>query len=191
LAALTTWVAPNSRARSSFPSTTSTAMICRAPAMRAPWITDIPTPPTPSTATVEAGATFARLSTAPTPVTTPQLIKRRLVQGHVLSDLHQGVLVDEHLFGLRANSRGLGQRPSVLAQPGRRVRPAVRLVGAEVRPPDETVVALAAEERETLDDKSPGWNSVTSGPTAWARMNSTDCTNMPDEPQQGSYTRPW
>ena len=27
-------------------------------------------------------------------------------------------------------------------------------------------------------------------PLAWARMNSIDCTNMPDEPQQGSYTRP-
>jgi hypothetical protein len=27
-------------------------------------------------------------------------------------------------------------------------------------------------------------------PVACARMNSTDCTNMPEEPQQGSYTRP-
>ena len=27
-------------------------------------------------------------------------------------------------------------------------------------------------------------------PDWWARMNSTDCTNMPEEPQQGSYTRP-
>ncbi len=49
--------------------------------MRAPWIADIPTPPTPSTATVEAGATFARFSTAPTPVTTPQLINAALSRG--------------------------------------------------------------------------------------------------------------
>ena len=28
-------------------------------------------------------------------------------------------------------------------------------------------------------------------PLAWARMNSTDWTNMPEEPQHGSYTRPW
>lgn len=27
-------------------------------------------------------------------------------------------------------------------------------------------------------------------PFACAQMNSTDCTNMPEEPQQGSYTRP-
>ena len=27
-------------------------------------------------------------------------------------------------------------------------------------------------------------------PLAWARMNATDCTNMPDDPQQGSQTRP-
>ena len=27
-------------------------------------------------------------------------------------------------------------------------------------------------------------------PVAWAAMNAADCTNMPDEPQQGSYTRP-
>ena len=27
-------------------------------------------------------------------------------------------------------------------------------------------------------------------PLAWARMKSMDCTNMPEEPQQGSYTRP-
>jgi hypothetical protein len=48
------------------------AMIRSAPAMRAPWITESPTPPQPNTATDEPGATFAVLKTAPTPVVTPQ-----------------------------------------------------------------------------------------------------------------------
>ena len=47
-------------------------MIMRAPAMRAPWIADSPTPPQPKTATVEPGSMRAVFSTAPTPVVTPQ-----------------------------------------------------------------------------------------------------------------------
>ena len=47
-------------------------MMRSAPAMRAPWITDSPTPPQPNTATDEPGSTFAVLNTAPTPVVTPQ-----------------------------------------------------------------------------------------------------------------------
>jgi len=43
-----------------------------APAMRAPWITDRPTPPQPNTATLDPGCTLAVLNTAPTPVVTPQ-----------------------------------------------------------------------------------------------------------------------
>ena len=26
---------------------------------------------------------------------------------------------------------------------------------------------------------------------SWASINFSDCTNMPPEPQHGSYTRPW
>ena len=40
--------------------------------MRAPWITDWPTPPQPITATVSPAFTFAVLRAAPTPVVTPQ-----------------------------------------------------------------------------------------------------------------------
>ena len=40
--------------------------------VRAPWMADSPTPPAPNTATVEPGSTLAVLSTAPTPVVTPQ-----------------------------------------------------------------------------------------------------------------------
>src|SRR3954466_13723362 len=48
------------------------AMIFTAPAMRAPWITESPTPPQPNTATLAPDSTLAVLNTAPTPVVTPQ-----------------------------------------------------------------------------------------------------------------------
>ena len=44
--------------------------------MRSPWITLRPTPPTPKTAAVSPGRTLARLSTAPTPVSTPQPMRQ-------------------------------------------------------------------------------------------------------------------
>ena len=54
----------------------STATILVAPAMRSPWITLRPTPPTPNTAAVSPGRTLARFSTAPTPVSTPQPMRQ-------------------------------------------------------------------------------------------------------------------
>ena len=68
------WVAPISFARSSLNCTGSTATICRAPAIRAPWIAPEPTPPHPATTTVSPGLTFARSTAAPKPVEMPQLI---------------------------------------------------------------------------------------------------------------------
>ena len=65
-------MAPNRRAASCLDSTGSTATITAAPDRRAPWITAMPTPPQPITATVAPGSTRAVLITAPTPVTTPQ-----------------------------------------------------------------------------------------------------------------------
>ncbi len=68
----TTWVAPTRRAISSLPSNRSSAMICRAPPMRAPCTIDSPTPPQPKTATVCPASSPALRSAAPTPVRTPQ-----------------------------------------------------------------------------------------------------------------------
>ena len=65
-------VAPKWRAVSSLDGTMSMAMIWRAPARRAPWITEQPTPPQPNTATDDPGVTLAVLRAAPTPVVTPQ-----------------------------------------------------------------------------------------------------------------------
>ena len=72
--ALTTSVAPNFFAISSFLSKTSTAIIWRAPAILAPWIADPPTPPAPKTATVAPGGILAVVSAAPKPVVTPHPI---------------------------------------------------------------------------------------------------------------------
>ncbi len=47
-------------------------MIVVAPARTAPWMTLSPTPPQPTTRTLDPGRTSATLSTAPTPVTTAQ-----------------------------------------------------------------------------------------------------------------------
>src|SRR3974390_262755 len=79
--ASTKWVAPNWRPRSSFAATVSTATMRVAPEMRRPWITFSPTPPTPNTAAVSPGFALARLSTAPTPVRTPQPIRQADVSG--------------------------------------------------------------------------------------------------------------
>ena len=72
VAALTTWVAPNSSAHASFCGITSTAMILPAPTSLAAWIVLSPTPPQPHTATLAPGGTLARLNTGPAPASTPQ-----------------------------------------------------------------------------------------------------------------------
>ncbi len=50
----------------------STPMILSAPTILAPWMTLSPMPPSPNTTTLEPGVTLAVLTTAPTPVVTPQ-----------------------------------------------------------------------------------------------------------------------
>jgi len=52
-----------------------------APAIRSPWMTFNPTPPTPNTAAVSPGRTRARLRTAPTPVSTPHPMRQAEVRG--------------------------------------------------------------------------------------------------------------
>ena len=76
-----TSVAPSSFASANLFSTTSTAMMRSAPAMRQPWIAASPTPPAPNTAAVEPGSTRAQFRTAPMPVITPQLISAATSNG--------------------------------------------------------------------------------------------------------------
>ena len=58
-------VAPNVSADFCLNSTGSTAMICAAPLMRAPWIAAVPMPPAPMTTTVSPSRTLARFSAEP------------------------------------------------------------------------------------------------------------------------------
>src|SRR5664280_3548488 len=85
--ASTKWVAPNWRARFSLEASMSTAMIRLAPAIRRPWITFSPTPPTPKTAAVSPAWTLALLSTDPTPVRTPHPMRHAEVMGTSLEIL--------------------------------------------------------------------------------------------------------
>ena len=75
------WVAPRRLASSSLDSRRSTATISAAPATRAPWMAEMPTPPQPNTTTVEPGSTLAVLMAAPTPVMTPQPISEAISSG--------------------------------------------------------------------------------------------------------------
>ena len=52
----------------------SQAIMMLAPAILAPWIAFVPTPPSPNTATDDPGVTFAARTAAPNPVATPQPI---------------------------------------------------------------------------------------------------------------------
>ena len=56
-------------------------MMRLAPASTAPITVDRPTPPPPKIATVAPAATFALLSTAPTPVVTPHPINAEISNG--------------------------------------------------------------------------------------------------------------
>ena len=59
------WVAPNCSADFCLKSTGSTATICAAPLIRAPWIAPVPIPPAPTTTTVSPPRTPARLAAEP------------------------------------------------------------------------------------------------------------------------------
>jgi hypothetical protein len=85
--AFTAWVAPSSRASSSFDSTTSIATISAAPAARAPSSAARPTPPSPKTATLSPICTCAAFTAAPTPVRTAQPNSAAISYGMSLSIL--------------------------------------------------------------------------------------------------------
>ena len=83
-------VAPSWRARSALSGAGSTAMICPAPAIRAPCTAASPTPPSPNTTTDSPGRTFAALRTAPTPVSTAQPSSAASLERDVGGQRHAG-----------------------------------------------------------------------------------------------------
>ena len=74
-------VAPSAVASGNFAVLTSIPMIRDAPLRTAPWITAMPTAPSPKTATVAPASTLAALRTAPMPVGTAQPITEAFESG--------------------------------------------------------------------------------------------------------------
>ena len=85
--ASTKWVAPNCRASSSLAATVSTATIRLAPAMRSPWITLRPTPPTPKTAAVSPACDLGPVQHRAHPGQHAAADQAGRGQGDVLGDL--------------------------------------------------------------------------------------------------------
>jgi hypothetical protein len=76
----------------------------------------------------------------------------RLIERHLRRDLHQGVLVHEHLLGVAGDVGELVDRRAVHPQLGRLgLGVARRAVGTEVRLPGQALVALAAVDGEAGD----------------------------------------
>ncbi len=95
-------------------------MMRAAPAMRAPWTTEIPIPPRPITSTVEPGSTLAVFSTAPTPVWTAQPMTLASSRGMSGSTPNHGVVGRHHVLAEAPDSEtpvdrlllaGQGDRP--------------------------------------------------------------------------------
>ena len=95
----------------SFSASVSTATISAAPAMRAPWMAAIPTPPQPITHTDEPGRMRAVLIAAPTPVVTPQPISATTSSGISGSTFDHRVFGDDHLFGEGSAAQEARQAP--------------------------------------------------------------------------------
>ncbi len=134
----------------------STAMTVPAPAMAAPWMALRPTPPQPMTATVVPGSTLAVLNTAPRPVMTPQPDQGGPVEGHLGADLHDGVLVDEHLLGEGRQVEELVHGRAIGPGQARRRSTGRGGLGAlshrSTGRPGEARLAVAAEHRQAGDD---------------------------------------
>ena len=79
--------------------------------------------------------------------------QRRAIERHLVADLHQGVLVDEHHLGEGREAQELVDRGAIPGEAWRLVvLPLQPLPVAEDRPPGEAVLAVTAEDREAADD---------------------------------------
>ena len=146
-----TSVAPKALARLSFDPTRSMAMIRDAPAIAAPVHRREPHPA--ATDDRDGGPRLhgRGVEDRPDPGGDPAADEGRAIEGHVLADLHQGVLVHDHLLGERGEVRELVDGPAVRGgQQPRGVLGGLEHL-AERHAPDEAVLALAAEDGEARD----------------------------------------
>ncbi len=126
-------VAPRLLAIVSLSGNTSTATIWRAPARLAPSKAENPTPPSPTTATVEPGETRAVLSTAPTPVSTAQPKSAASSNGNSGSILISECR-DTVAYSAKAEQpRMMVMRRTVAAQPPRAREQRARGIGRRAR----------------------------------------------------------
>ncbi len=119
--ALIVCVAPNFLAASSLASAMSIAMIGAAPAIRAPCTLFKPTPPQPMTSALAPVWTFAVLTTAPNPVSTPQAISAaasNLMSSGIFGDL---ALVNDRVLGEGARAQAVHDRLALRAVDRRRL----------------------------------------------------------------------
>ena len=92
-------VAPSLVASCSFAGLVSIAMMRPAPAIAAPLIAAMPTPPQPITATVSPAVHLRRVDHRAVAGDDAAADQRREFERHVLADFHDGVLVHQHLLG--------------------------------------------------------------------------------------------
>ena len=109
----TAWVAPTFRDASRRVADRSIATMVDAPEMRAPWMTDWPTPPQPMTATLDPGVTPAVLNAAPNPVVTPQPSSASSSSTRSVAIGDDRRLVHDHRLGERAATAHRRGGPSV------------------------------------------------------------------------------
>ena len=123
--------------------------------MRAPWMTDWPTPPHPMTATVEPGCTFAVLQRGTDAGRDAAPDEGELLVRQVGLDLHEHRLVRRHDVGRTCRARSCRTRcePSCACPRGGHHRLGRPLT--QVRLVVQAVEAVAARRDERGDDVSP------------------------------------
>ena len=137
------------------------AMTRDAPAMSAPLMHDRPIPPQPITATVEPGFDGGGVDDRADPRGHRAADQRRPVQRHVVADLGESVLVDEHLLGERGQVQELVDGLVPAGEPRRLVQTRASLrFAAQRHPAGQAVLAMPAEGRKTGDDVIAGTDVV-------------------------------
>ncbi len=173
------WVAPICLALSTLNGSGSTAMICRAPARRAPCTAPDPTPPQPTTTTVSPGWTLARSTAEPKPVEMPQLMRAaacRDTAGSIFtSDVSLARTVSENVPSWVIRFTFLPPRwwrhwPSPIIGPARMVIPrSHRCWRPEAHQKQRPQAGMndAATWSPTASDSTPGPTSVTMPAPSW------------------------
>ena len=135
-----------------------------APAMRAPWITDWPTPPHPITVTVAPGLDLRGVQRGADAGGDAAADERELLRREIGLHLHQHRLVDGHLVGEGAEP---ARRRSPLLPSAR-----VALGAIDVRAHRLAQLRLVAEAEEAVAARGRRRTTITRSPTLTTRLTS-------------------